>query len=84
MTARSTGSRSWLSLVDRLDELLREDGRGGTIPPAVSAVTRRLARALLAALRADLEREYPTQRERAEAWGVDVATARRRLRGPTA
>ena len=77
MTARSTGSRSWPHLAALLDDLLREDGKGGTIPPAVSATTRRRARELAAALRADLEREYPTQREAAEAWGVDPSTARR-------
>lgn len=73
----ATNRTTWLRLVDALDALLREDSCGGTIPPAVSATTRRHARALLAALRADLEREYPTQAERAAAWGVGVATARR-------
>jgi len=77
VTARSTGSRSWPHLATLLDDLLREDGKGGTIPPAVSATTRRHARALAAALRADLEVAHGTQREAAEAWGVDISTARR-------
>jgi len=79
VTARSTGSRSWPHLAALLDDLLKaRDGDGlEAIPPAVSVTTRRHARALAASLRADLEREYPTQREAAEAWGVDISTARR-------
>jgi len=80
VTARSTGSRSWLHLAEVLDDLLsaRDEGGVEAIPPAVSATTRRHGRALAASLRADLERPHPTQREAAAAWGVDVSTARRK------
>ena len=65
---------TWLGLREELARLLRE-----TAPPGVRGDSTRCARRLLEALDRDIAiaQELPTQRERAERLGVDVASARR-------
>jgi hypothetical protein len=80
VTARSTGSRSWLALRDAAGRLLAADR-----PTAISAATATAARRLVAAIDADVvaARDGATQAEAAAALGVDVtALRRRRMLGP--
>lgn len=80
MTARSTGSRSYLALRDAAARLVAADR-----PPAISATTAALAGRLVAAIDRDVAaaREGATQAEAAAALGVDASTLRLRgMRGP--